>query len=45
MSDNGLSASVSPEIKIAIVGTNDTPVVVSGVDSASLVRYCSSTFC
>ena len=36
--DSSPSASVSPEIEITIVGTNDTPSIVSGDFSASLVE-------
>ena len=41
--DNPSPASVSPEIKITIVGTNDTPYIVSGDDSASLVEDSATT--
>ena len=37
------SASASSEIKITIVGTNDTPIVQSGVDSAALVENSGTT--
>ena len=41
--DSSPSASVSPEIEITIVGTNDTPSIVSGDFSASLVEDSAST--
>ena len=43
VSDDSSPFIVSPEIEITIVGTNDTPSIVSGDFSASLVEDSAST--